>query len=134
MDTWYLPITILPGIGLLILSTTNLIISLNEELERLLKEADEFQVLINRKLSQMRLLTYGMAGLYISTALMVLSGLISFSREFQPTGFSGIGSWVLMAGVTFVFLSLIILISYSAKAVYIRQAHFDDCLVKGKVY
>ena len=83
MDTWYLPITILPGIGLLILSTTNLIISLNEELERLLKEADEFQVLINRKLSQMRLLTYGMAGLYISTALMVLSGLISFSREFQ---------------------------------------------------
>lgn len=130
MDTWYLPITILPGIGLLILSTSNLIVSLNEELERLLKGADEFQVLIDRKLTQMRLLTFGMSGLYISTALMVLSGLISFIKQFQSIFFDGFSSLVLIAGVAFIFLSLIILIIYSAKAVTIRRAHFDDCLLK----
>ncbi len=130
MDTWYLPITILPGIGLLILSTTNLIVSLNEELERLLKEANEFQVLIDRKLSQMRLLTYGMAGLYISTALMVLSGLTSFFKQFQPRIINGVGSLILISGVVFIFISLIILIIYSTRAVTIRRAHFDECLIK----
>lgn len=132
MKIWYLPITILPGIGLLILSTIHLIVSLNEELERLLKAADEFQVLIDQKLSQMRLLTYGMSGLYISTALMVLSGLISFSKRFEGVLLDEAGSIVLLISVGFIFLSLIFLIVYSAKAVSIRRAHFDDCLMKEK--
>ncbi len=132
METWYLPITILPGIGLLILSTSNLIISLNEEMERLLIEADKFQILINRKLSQMRLLTYGLSGLYFSTALMVLSGIVSFSNRYDLNAVGMTGSVVLLAGVGFIFLSLIILIIYSARAVTIRRAHFDDCLMNKK--
>jgi len=48
MEKWYLPITILPGIGLLIISTSNLTVSLNEEMEELLKEAVNFeQCLLN---------------------------------------------------------------------------------------
>jgi hypothetical protein len=74
MNTWYLPITILPGIGLLIISTSSLIVSLNNELERLLEEAKTNELLIQKKLSQMRLLTYSMSGFYVSTAMMVLSG------------------------------------------------------------
>lgn len=132
METWYLPITILPGIGLLILSTSNLIISLNEEMERLLFVADKFQILINRKLSQMRLLTYGLSGLYFSTALMVLSGIVSFSNRSDLNAVGMTGSVVLLAGVGFIFLSLIILIIYSARAVTIRRAHFDDCLMNKK--
>lgn len=129
METWYLPITILPGIGLLILSATHLIVSLNEELERLLQDADEFRILIDQKLSQMRLLTFGMSGLYMSTALMVLSGLISFSSRFDIVISGKAGSIVLLTGVGFIFLSLIFLVIYSAKAVGIRRAHFDDCLI-----
>ena len=32
---WYIPITILPGIGLIILSTSNVVLELNREIERL---------------------------------------------------------------------------------------------------
>ncbi|MCG2589266.1 DUF2721 domain-containing protein [Rhodohalobacter sulfatireducens] len=125
MNTWYLPITILPGIGLLIISTSTLIVSLNEELERLLTEAKINERLIHQKLSQMKLLTYSMTGFYISTALMVLSGLVSFS-----TVSLGIGSAILISGVFFIFLSLIILVVYSVRAVKIRHLHFDECLKK----
>ncbi|MDR9366053.1 MAG: hypothetical protein RI575_11980 [Balneolaceae bacterium] len=125
MNTWYLPITILPGIGLLIISTSTLIVSLNEELERLLTEANINERLIHQKLSQMKLLTYSMTGFYISIALMVLSGLVSFSSVSL-----GIGSAILISGVFFIFLSLIILVVYSVRAVKIRHLHFDECLKK----
>ena len=117
---------------MLILSTYNLIISLNEELERLLKDADEFQLLIDRKLSQMKLLTYSLAGLYLSTALLVLSGLLSFSKRYEEGIFSSSASVSLITGVTLIFISLIILILYSVRAVTIRRAHFDECLMKEK--
>lgn len=125
MNTWYLPITILPGIGLLIISTSTLIVSLNEELEGLLTDAQINQGLIHKKLSQMKLLTYSMTGFYISTALMVLSGLVSFS-----TVSLGIGSAILISGIFFIFLSLISLVVYSVRAVKIRHLHFDECLKK----
>lgn len=123
MNTWYLPITILPGIGLLIISTSTLIVSLNEELERLLNEASANQRLIHQKLSQMKLLTYSMSGFYLSTALMVLSGLVSFAELFAE-----FGSMILISGVFFIFLSLVILTVYSVRAVKIRRIHFEQCL------
>jgi hypothetical protein len=123
MNTWYLPITILPGIGLLIISTSSLIVSLNNELERLLEEAKTNELLIQKKLSQMRLLTYSMSGFYVSTAMMVFSGLISFASES-----TGIGSFILMGGVALIFISLVILTAYSVRAVKIRQIHFEQCL------
>jgi len=128
METWYLPITILPGIGLLILSTTHLIVSLNNEMESLLEEAGSNQFLMHQKLSQMKLLTYSMSGFYISTALMVFSGLVSFSQQFEVNAFVNFGSSILLTGVAFIFISLLILIWYSVRAVKIRRLHFQQCL------
>lgn len=132
MEKWYLPITILPGIGLLILSTSNLVVSLNEEIEELLKEAVNFEQLISRKLEQMRLLTLGLAGLYISTALMVLSGLVSLTQNHTRQLGEFWGLAILLLGVVLIFASLLTLIIYSVKAVSIRQEHFDQCLLDGE--
>jgi|SRR6056297_857055 len=128
METWYLPITIIPGIGLLILSTTHLIVSLNNEMETLLEEAGLNQSLMQQKLSQMKLLTYSMSGFYISTALMVLSGLVSFSQQFEVNALVNFSSSILLAGVALIFISLLILILYSIRAVKIRRMHFEQCL------
>jgi len=128
METWYLPITIIPGIGLLILSTTHLIVSLNNEMETLLEEAGLNQSLMQQKLSQMKLLTYSMSGFYISTALMVLSGLVSFSQQFEVNALVNFSSSILLAGVALIFISLLILILYSVRAVKIRRMHFEQCL------
>ena len=132
METWYLPITIIPGIGLLILSTTHLIVSLNNEMETLLEEAGLNQSLMQQKLSQMKLLTYSMSGFYISTALMVLSGLVSFSQQFEVNALVNFSSSILLAGVALIFISLLILILYSIRAVKIRRMHFEQCLTNQK--
>ena len=128
MEKWYLPITILPGIGLLIISTSSLVISLNEEMEELLKEAAHFEELINKKLAQMRLLTVSLTGFYISTALMVLSGLVSLTQNYTRHFGDQWGLAILLLGVVIIFASLLILSIYSVKAVSIRQEHFDQCL------
>jgi hypothetical protein len=129
MEKWYLPITILPGIGLIIISASNLVISLNEEMEDLLKEAVSFEPLINKKLKQMRLLTMSLAGFYISTALMVLSGLVSLAQNYTRKFSEYWGLAILLLGVVLIFASLLILIIYSVKAVSIRQEHFNQCLM-----
>ena len=127
-----MPITIIPGIGLLILSTTHLIVSLNNEMETLLEEAGLNQSLMQQKLSQMKLLTYSMSGFYISTALMVLSGLVSFSQQFEVNALVNFSSSILLAGVALIFISLLILILYSIRAVKIRRLHFEQCLTNQK--
>jgi len=130
MEKWYLPITILPGIGLLILSTSNLTVALNKEMEELLREAANFERLIRQKIDQLHLLTYSLTGLYISTALMVFSGLVSVLENLGIGFGQGWGFAILLAGVASIFISLVILILYSAKAVRIRKEHFKRCLIK----
>jgi|GEM_PF-548282 len=132
MEKWYLPITILPGIGLLILSTSNLAVSLNAEMEELLKEAANFERLLHRKMDQLQLLTYALTGFYISTAFMVLSGIVSVLPNFGVGSEKGWGLGILLLGVILIFVSLVLLIAYSAKAVRIRQEHFKHCLIKDK--
>jgi uncharacterized membrane protein (DUF485 family) len=132
MEKWYLPITILPGIGLLILSTARLMVSLNKEMEALLKEATNFEHLLQKKLQQLRLLTLSLTGLYISTALMVLSGLVSFLKNVAAGAAATWGLAILLLGVALIFISLVLLIIYSVKAVNIRQGHFEQCLIKDK--
>ncbi|HKK46405.1 MAG TPA: hypothetical protein VJ964_12850 [Balneolaceae bacterium] len=129
MEKWYLPITILPGIGLLILSTSNLAVALNKEMEALLKDATNFESLISKKVDQLQLLTYSMTGFYISTALMVLSGIVSVLPNVGVGLEKGWGLSILLLGVVFIFVSLVLLIVYSAKAVRIRQEHFKQCLI-----
>jgi uncharacterized membrane protein (DUF485 family) len=129
VEKWYLPITILPGICLLILSTANLAVSLNEEMEVLLNEASRFKQLINKKLEQLHLLTLSLTGLYISTALMVLSGLISLLHNISYSIGSNWALIILLLGVLFIFGSLVLLIIYAVKAVKIRHKHFEQCLI-----
>jgi len=44
---WYFPITLIPGIALLILSTTNFILGLNVELSQLAEENSRDDEIIN---------------------------------------------------------------------------------------
>ena len=50
---WYIPITILPGIGLLILSTSNFLIALNSEIQALNQDMGKYQVIVFEKIQQL---------------------------------------------------------------------------------
>lgn len=118
MDQWYIPITILPGICLLILSTSNLLIGLNQEIHLLFKETANLS-LLDKKIRQLERLSQAMVLFYCSCALMVLSGiLIAFESKVGSIDFGFIG---MLTGILLTLVGLLYLIRYAVYAVTIRK-------------
>ncbi|MGF1669729.1 MAG: DUF2721 domain-containing protein [Balneolaceae bacterium] len=124
---WYLPITILPGIALIILSTTNLWVSLSEEIERLENDyIEEKKEVINRKIRQLSLLNVSMMLQYFSALLMVFAGMVSGWIKIIST--EAIAEkwmiWLTVVSVVSLVISLVVLVNYSYKALSIRKEQF----------
>ncbi|TAI46841.1 DUF2721 domain-containing protein [Flagellimonas allohymeniacidonis] len=126
MEGWYVPITIVPGIGLLLMSTSNLLLGLSNEIKELIVEQANYLDLLERKLRQLKLLNYAMVFLYVSVAFFVISGLIAGLYENThlmegqiPLYFSGIGIISALA-------ALLLLIIYAFRAVRIKQDQFKQ--------
>jgi uncharacterized membrane protein HdeD (DUF308 family) len=125
MQEWYVPITILPGICLLILSTSNIMIDLSREIKVLINENDDDDVstLIERKLKQLKLINSAMALLYLSVVSFVLSALFSGLKENTGWNFQG-DIYVLLLGILVAVLALLSLMMYSFRAVKLRQDQY----------
>ena len=121
MDKWYIPVTFLPGISLLILSTSNIILALSTEINSLIEEHKKDHILLN-KIKQLRLLTNALTGFYITAAAFVLSGGLGFLLEAEK---SQIPQYTLYLGVLCTFVSLSLLIIYAYRAVSIRKQQFN---------
>ncbi len=120
MNNWYLPITIVPGIGLLILSTSNLMITLSNEINNLMT-INLSETIIKRKLTQLKTLNRTMVFFYLAIACLATSGLIG-GLEFNHK----IASYISILGVILMLIGLIFLVKYSYKAVSIRQDQFKN--------
>ncbi len=114
---WYVPMTILPGLGLIILSTSNFLIALNKEIIKLCKDAESNREIIDLKVIQMKRLSVAMAFLYSGVLSFLLAGLSGVTNLVGKTLFQGL----MIAGVLFVTIAIIVLLIYSIKAVGIRQ-------------
>lgn len=125
MEHWYIPATIIPGIGLLILSTSNLLVNLSTEIKTLIEEMTIDQKLIKQKLKQLKLLNSAMVFLYASVALFVISALISGVYKSVETNFDST-IYITITGIISALLGLIALIIYSFRAVKIRQDQFNN--------
>jgi hypothetical protein len=125
---WYLPITVLPGIALIILSTTNLWVSLSEEIERLESiYKDEMKGIINRKIRQLSLLNIAMMMEYLSALLMVFAGMVSgwiqiIASENTAEKWT---IWLTIVSVVALSIALVLLVNYSIKALAIRKKQFE---------
>ncbi len=127
MEQWYLPITILPGIGLLILSTSNQLIALSSEIAERLKLDICNDEISQRKLNQLKLLNKALVMLYLSAGAMVASGILSGLQHFYKFS-NTVGLMVMLLGVISAFISISFLIVYSLRAVKIRQDQFKESL------
>jgi hypothetical protein len=125
MEHWYIPATIIPGIGLLILSTSNLLVNLSTEIKTLIVEVIIKEILIKRKLKQLKLLNSAMVFLYVAVASFVVSTLISGVYKSVETSFDST-IYITIAGIISALLGLIALIVYSFRAVKIRQDQFNN--------
>lgn len=119
---WYVPIAILPGIGVLILSTTNQMMALSAELDHLLAhhEVDDYgRRIAALKLDQLKRITRAATLLYVSAAGFVSAGMLGALLEHRML--DHIPNFVLIAGVGLVLAALFLLVSYGFRAIRIRQ-------------
>lgn len=127
MENWYLPITIVPGIGLLILSTSNLVVALSKELDGLVTVHPESKSIIARKLVQLKTLNTTMVLFYVAVACLAGSGLIG---SLDTTLLQSLAVYMSILGIAIMLLAIILLIIYSYKALRIRQDQFKNSLLK----
>lgn len=123
---WYLPITIIPGIGMLILSTVTQMLNVSSEINgMLMNKCSDFQHMISdMKIKQLGRLTRATALLYLATACYVLSGILGLIYSHDAVW--GYPSLALYLGTCFVFIALGFLIVYAFKAVAIRKIQFKN--------
>ena len=121
---WYIPITFLPAIGLLVLSSSNLLIALNVELDRLKKNNRLAQV-YSDKVRQLKRLTFTLNLFYIAASFFTISALIgAFAEHFNWSVLSA-DYIALTLGVFITLIALILLVVYSFKAVSIREKQYE---------
>jgi uncharacterized BrkB/YihY/UPF0761 family membrane protein len=125
MEDWYIPITIIPGIGLLILSTSNMMVTLSSEINTLIHGEDKNEVIIKRKLVQLKLLNRAMVLFYIAIASLVTAALIAGISVKLDTA-ANATLYVIILGIMMLLLGLFWLIKYSYRAVSIRQDQFKN--------
>ncbi len=116
---WYLPITVLPGIGLLILSNSNMLISLNEEIIKLNSDKETYSKIIGLKIKQLKRLNWSLVFLYLGVLFFLVAGMSGaiVDHENLLTGLS------MITGLMVLILAIILLIIYGFKSVYIREKH-----------
>jgi hypothetical protein len=116
---WYIPITILPGIGLIILSTSNMLLALNNEITQIEASKSRDTTIVKAKLSQLKRLSISIVFQYVGVLLFLFSGILKSIVEKSDAYLKGL----LLMGVLSVSFSIILLLIYSIKAVTIRQQH-----------
>lgn len=117
---WYGPLTILPAIGLLILSTSNFIVSLNEEVTGLQKNETRDIEIITLKLAQLKKLGIANAFLYASSLFFLLAGIMK-----ALFALDSLFNSLMLLGVFAATIAIVFLLIHSLKSVYIRQKHLQ---------
>lgn len=129
MDHWIIPVTIIPGIGLLILSTTNLWIGLSDEIDRFIKEDPrKNDWYIRVKIRQLRLLNISMICLYLGAALFSVAGLAGAFLDGASGGGEAMVLYLEMTALLSLLVSIVLLVIYSIHAVKIKNSQFNRSL------
>ena len=122
---WYLPLTFLPSLGLIVMSTANQLMTLSSEINGLVSQncSEGQKNVAKRKIKQLERLTRALTLLYFSSVCFTLAGLFQFFSNQEI-----IGKWGLAIGTLTFFLALAKLTIYSFRAVKIRKDQFQERL------
>lgn len=130
MENWVIPLTLLPGIGMIIMSTTNLSSALSQEISTFIREQKEDTHLIEQKISQMSLLNVALVALYIGTASFALTGLIGGVSAIQHLMVHESATIFLVVGIGCLLVATIFLITFSIRAVKIKRNQYLKSISK----
>jgi hypothetical protein len=118
---WIIPITVLPGIALIVLSTSNILLSLNNEITQLNKEKEKYREIIRLKLIQMKRLNWSLVLSYIGILIFLVSGVLGAISD--PENIYTVSSMV--AGVLVLIIAIVLLIIFGFKSINIRKRHLS---------
>lgn len=125
IDEWYIPISIIPSIALLLNSTTQLTLGITEELYKKQDDYQKNEYIINAKLNQVKILSATSVILYISLGVLVATVLLSGIGIITSTH-TDIGMFVAIA---LFFIAIVLMVIFSVKAFTIRQRQFKTDLM-----
>ena len=127
MESWILPLTLLPGIGMLILSTSNQSIALANEISMLLNDKECNVSLLLKKVSQHELINQALVVLYVCVSGFALQALLSgINDRFTAQIPQFISDILLFVGTGSLVLALILLTVFSARAVRIKKYQYKS--------
>ena len=118
---WYIPLTILPAIALIILSTSNFLVALDGEILLLSTGEENIKHILAKKVRQLKRLGLAISLLYLSSLFFMFSALAQVLFHNKD-----ILKVLMVIAVIFVTMALIVLLLHSLKAMGIRQALFDE--------
>jgi hypothetical protein len=124
---WYIPITILPAVGLLIVSTTAQMMGVSTEIGGILSEkCTHFEHKISGlKIKQLTRLTRATALLYISAACFVLAGILGAILPEEMGIKEKLPQYVLLLGVVLILFALGLLVTYGISTIGIRKMQHE---------
>lgn len=129
-ENWIIPLTLLPGIGMMIMSTSNLSTYISQEITRLLGEESCNRHLVEKKISQMSLLNIALVTLYISAASFAITGLIGGVSKVQHIMLDDSFTVLLIIGIGCLVIATGFLIAFSIRAVKIKRNQYLNSISK----
>lgn len=121
MDAYLLPLTVIPGVAVLITSTVHLSVHLSQEIQELMSmpQVLQFKEIVLLKIRQLRRLNQSLFCLYASASCFLLTAVLPLLWPAWPyrgqTLLGGSLTWLIALGL---------LTSFSLRAVKIKQRQF----------
>ena len=124
---WITPLLILPGVALLILSTSFRFNRLHDEIDHIVFEKHaSTEILLNELLMRGTLFRNALISLYLSVAFLAVAGLCGASLAFLGSAFSWIPAGLSGLAVAFLIFAALSLIRESSSSLGIIEAHIKD--------
>ncbi|MEL6591851.1 MAG: DUF2721 domain-containing protein [Bacteroidota bacterium] len=125
-ENWVFPLTILPGIGLMIASTTSWSVALTNEINQLFERIECDREILGRKIRQLKLINNALVSLYVSVGMCTLSGFVGSIWNASTMASDGIIAVTILVaiGIAFLLVGAGMLIVYAFRAVRIKQDQF----------
>jgi predicted membrane channel-forming protein YqfA (hemolysin III family) len=128
MENWIVAITLLPGIGLFILSTSNLAGLLGSEVNLLLEKENTPAKMIRRKIDQLKRLHIALTTLYISAICFIVAAFIGSLKNAEIETSDKIFGILIITGIGLLMIAIIHMIIFAYKSIYNREQQFKNRL------
>ena len=125
MEDWVIPLTLMPGLGMMILSTSNLSTATSNEISELISKALGDQEIIEQKIRQLFLLNVANVCLYVGILVFGIAGLIDGIFSLQSPMHDGTFRTILLiVGISSLVVATIFLVVFSIRKVKIKRNQY----------